>query len=150
MMANIPVPSIWGINSTAAGRPAIWGTLTMDTISNNRITGTINFRGTPIPILGYWDEKTNQIMLESPYATFSGELDLFDNKTIGILHYVLQGRLLMKPTSSQAGEYGSWIATTDVCLKDLPHGGGAISYSGSQLPPVGVFVTSANQANICR
>jgi hypothetical protein len=41
----------------------------------------------------------------------------------------------MKPPSLQAGEYGSWIATTDTVLTGAP-------VSNDTLPPVGVFLTS--------
>jgi hypothetical protein len=134
-MVSIPSPSKWGIHADIAGRPIIWGTFIINSITDNRVNGTINFRGTPIPINGYWDESTKQIRFDSPYATFSGNLSLFDDHSIRIRHYILSGRLLMKSPSLQAGEYGSWLATTDTSLTGSP-------ITSNTLPPVGVFLTS--------
>ncbi|MCZ8514423.1 hypothetical protein O9H85_18740 [Paenibacillus filicis] len=145
---HLPFPSRWGINAYAGGRPVIWGTLIITSVANNRVTGTVNFRGTPLPIQGTWDEGSRQIRFDSPYARFSGRLSLFDDRTIRIRHFTLQGDLMMKPPSLQAGEYGTWIATTDICLSQLPPGT-ASSPSSSELPPVGVFVTSDYQGKIC-
>lgn len=135
-MVSIPFPSKWGISASIAGRPIIWGVLIINSITgNNKVFGTINFRGTPIQINGYWEENTKQIRFESAYATFSGNLTIFDDPSISIRHFILNGRLIMKPPSLQAGEYGTWIATTDRSLTGYP-------VSSSTLPPVGVFLTS--------
>jgi hypothetical protein len=132
---SLPFPSIWGIHAAVGGRPIVWGTLTFDFITGNRVTGTVNFRGTPIPISGYWDESTKQITFDSPYANFFGNLSIFDDPAIRIRHLVLNGRLVMKPPSLQAGEFGTWIATTNTILIGSP----VISQA---LPPVGAFLTS--------
>ncbi|MGG4039088.1 hypothetical protein [Heyndrickxia ginsengihumi] len=134
-IVSIPFPSVWGIDASIAGRPIIRGILTIDSITGNRVMGTVNFRGTPIPISGYWDENTKQIRFDSPYAMFSGTLTIIDDATIRIRHFILNGRFIMKPPSLQAGEYGNWIATTDRTLTGYP-------VSSSTLPPVGVFLTS--------
>jgi hypothetical protein len=132
---TIPVPSRWGIHAAIAGRPIIWGILIINSITDNRVNGTINFRGTPIPINGYWDENTKQIRFDSPYATFSGTFTIFDDPSIRIRHFILNGQFIMTPPSLQAGEYGSWIATTDTPLTGPP-------ISSGTLPPPGVFLTS--------
>ena len=132
---SIPFPSRWGIHATIAGRPIIWGILIINSITNNRVSGTINFRGTPIPINGNWHEGTKQIRFDSPYATFSGHLTIFDDVPIKIRHFLLSGQLIMNPPSLQAGEYGSWIATTDTNLTGPP-------IKSDSLPPAGVFLTS--------
>ena len=134
-MVSIPFPSKWAIRADIAGRPIVWGTLIINSITDNRVTGTVNFRGTPIPINGYWDGSTKQIRFDSPYATFSGNLTIFDDPPIRIRHFILSGRLIMKPPSLHAGEYGTWIATTDTPLTGPP-------ISNRILPPAGVFVTS--------
>lgn len=134
-MVSIPFPSVWGIHAAIAGRPIVWGVLTINSITDNRVIGTINFRGTPIPINGYWDENTKQIRFDSSYATYYGNLAIFDDPQIRIRHFILNGRLIMKPPSLQAGEYGTWVATTDRPLTGNP-------VSSSTLPPVGVFLTS--------
>lgn len=134
-MVSIPFPSVWGIHAAIAGKPIVWGVLNINSITDNRVIGTVNFRGTPIPISGYWDENTKQIRFDSPYAMFSGTLTIIDDATIRIRHFILNGRFIMKPPSLQAGEYGTWIATTDRALTGYP------VISGT-LPPVGVFLTS--------
>lgn len=132
---TIPFPSIWGIHAAIAGRPIVWGLLTITSIIGNRVNGTVNFRGIPIPINGSWDENTKQIRFDSSYATYSGNLTLFDEPQIRIRHFILNGRIIMKPPSLLAGEYGTWIATTDRTLTGSP-------VSSTTLPPVGVFLTS--------
>lgn len=132
---SIPFPSRWGIHAAIGGRPIIWGILIINSITNNRVSGTINFRGTAIPIRGYWNENTNQIRFDSPYATFTGHLYIFDDVTIKIRHLILSGQLIMNPPSLQTGEHGSWIATTETNLIGSP-------IKSESLPPAGVFLTS--------
>jgi hypothetical protein len=110
---------------------------------DNKVIGTINFRGIPIPIHGSWNESAKQITFDSPYATYSGNLTIFDDPPINIRHFILSGRLIMNPPSLQAGEYGTWIATTDISLNEYPISGNMLPYKYTdKLPPVGVFVTS--------
>lgn len=134
-IVSIPFPSVWGIHAAIAGKPIVWGVLNINSITVNRVIGTVNFRSTPIPINGSWDENTKQIRIDSSYATFYGNLAIFDDPQIRIRHFILNGRLIMKPPSLQAGEYGTWVATTDRTLTGYP-------VSSSTLPPVGVFLTS--------
>ena len=129
------VPSIWGIDAQIGGKPIVRGTISINVLSGNSITGTANFRGNPIPIQGTWDESSKQISFDSPYASFTGQLSIFDDPGISVRHYILNGQFLMKPPSLQAGEFGNWIATTDTALTGAPINTGA-------LPPVGVFLTS--------
>lgn len=128
-MVSIPFPSVWGIHAAIAGRPSFGAYSTLTPITDNRVIGKVNFCGTPIPINGSWDENTKQIRFDSPYATFSGNLAIFDEPQIRIRHFILNGRLIMKPPSLQAGEYGTWVATTDRALTGYP------VISGT-LPPV--------------
>lgn len=144
---TLPSPSSWGISAFAGRRPVIWGTLIINTVdSNGRLTGSINFRGTPIPIQGIWNESSRQISFSSPYARFTGSISVFDDPSIRIRHLVLQGALVMQPPSIQAGEPGTWIATTQTCLTQPSSQGMPAS---TQLPPVGVFVTSDFTGNPC-
>lgn len=131
----LPVPSRWGIDAQIAGKPIVRGTFTINALSGNSFTGTANFRGTPLPIQGIWDENANQLRFDSPYASFTGQLSIFDDPGIRVRHHMLNGQFLMKPPSLQAGEFGNWIATTDTVLTGAP------MYTGG-LPPVGVFLTS--------
>ncbi|OLO26670.1 hypothetical protein BTA37_27500 [Priestia megaterium] len=131
----MPFPSRWGIHAEIAGRPMVWGVLIINSITGNRVIGTVNFRGTLIPINGYWNESAKQISFDSPYATYSGNLTMFDDSTTRIRHLVLSGRVIMKPPSLLAGRNGTWVATTDTSLT-----GPAVS--NSDLPPVGAFLTS--------
>ncbi|MBT2659980.1 hypothetical protein [Bacillus sp. ISL-45] len=132
---SLPVPSLWGIDAEIAGKPIVRGTITINSLSGNTLTGTANFRGNPIPIQGTWDENAKTIQFDSPYASFAGQLTIYDDPDINVRHLVLSGKFLMKPPSLQAGESGSWIATTDIALTGPPINTGAI-------PPVGVFLTS--------
>ena len=132
---SLPVPSLWGIDAEIAGKPIVRGTITINSISGNTLIGTANFRGNPIPIQGTWDENAKSIRFDSPYASFTGQLTIYDDAGIKVRHLVLSGKFLMKPPSLQAGEAGSWIATTDTALTGPPINTGAI-------PPVGVFLTS--------
>ena len=138
---SLPPLSIWGVHASVAGRPVVWGKLVMRVLQDQQIQGTIQFRGTPISIEGSWNESAQQIVFHSPYASYSGHLTIYDDVQIQLRHLVLTGRLQMLPPSLQAGEYGTWVATTDINLA---------GYSGyvppqppsTSLPPVGVFVTS--------
>ncbi|MGW9017025.1 hypothetical protein [Priestia megaterium] len=131
----MPFPSRWGIHAEIAGRPMVLGELIINSIIANRVMGTVNFRGNLIPINGYWNEIAKQIDFDSPYATYSGNLTMFDDPTTRIRHLVLSGRVTMKPPSLLAGRNGTWVATTDTSLTGPP-------VSSSDLPPVGVFLTS--------
>jgi hypothetical protein len=133
--SSLPFPSRWGLDAEIAGRPMVRGILTINSISGNTVIGTGNFRGTPIPIQGSWNENTKQFNFDSPYASFTGQLSIFDDAAIKIRHLILSGRFMMKPPSLQAGEFGNWIATTDTVLT------GPAIYTGT-LPPAGVFLTS--------
>ncbi|PLT33191.1 hypothetical protein [Bacillus sp. V5-8f] len=132
---NIPAPSRWGIHATVGSRPVVYGTLIINSVTDNRITGTINFRGRPIPVNGSWNPGSRQIQFDTPYATYSGNLEIFDDPSIRVRHLLVRGRLRMKPPSSQAGEYGTWVASTETALTGPP-----VSTHG--LPPVGAFLTS--------
>lgn len=112
-MATIPFPTRWAIIGDIAGRPLVRGFLTIDSIMNGTVTGTVNFRGVPLPITGTWNESTNQITFDSPYATFFGQLTIFDETVLSLRRFILTGTFLMKPPSLQAGEFGSWVASTD-------------------------------------
>ncbi|MGG1573054.1 hypothetical protein [Fictibacillus sp. NRS-1165] len=136
-MITLPVPSRWGVSADVGGRPLIWGTVVFNSIEGNKINGTINFRGAPIPIQGYWTENSRQISFDSPYATFAGNLFIYDDPPISTRHYLINGRLSMKPTSMLAGEYGTWVASTNAYIS-----GGGQSASQEQMPPVGAFTTS--------
>ena len=132
---SIPFPSRWGIHAEIAGRPMVWGVLIINSIKGNRVVGTVNFRGTLVPINGHWDESAKEIGFDSPYATYSGNLTIFDDSTTKIRHLLLSGRVIMKPPSLLTGRNGTWVATTDTILT-----GPAVS--NSDLPPVGAFLTS--------
>jgi hypothetical protein len=132
---SLPFPSRWGINADIAGRPVVRGVITINSITGNTLIGTANFRGTPIPIQGTWDENSKQLRFDSPYASFAGELSIYDDPGIKVRHLVLTGRFVMKPPSLQAGEYGNWIATTDTVLTGQPMNTGTV-------PPAGAFLTS--------
>ena len=64
---SIPFPSRWGIHAEIAGRPMVWGVLIINSITGNRVIGTVNFRGTLIPINGYWNESAPKINC-TPYS----------------------------------------------------------------------------------
>lgn len=134
-MISLPFPSRWGINADIAGRPIVRGILTINSISGNQLTGTVSFRNSAIPISGFWDESSKQISFDSPYASFFGQLKMYDDATIQIRHLVLSGVFRMKPPSLQAGETGNWIAATDTPLT------GPAIYT-NDLPPAGVYLLS--------
>lgn len=132
---SLPFPSVWGIHATIAARPIVWGTITINSVTGNRVMGTVNFRGTQIPIQGFWNENAKQISLNSPYASYSGTLSIFDDAAIRVRHYTLSGQIVMTPPSPQAGQTGTWVATTNTALTGNP-------IISNELPPVGVFLTS--------
>lgn len=113
---SIPYPSQWDIDASIAGRSIISGKLIYQSVTNNQVMGALNLRGTFIPIQGYWSENSKQIRFDSPYASFVGNLSMFDEPQIKMRHYLLRGTFIMKPPSIQAGEYGTWIATTDISM----------------------------------
>jgi hypothetical protein len=117
---SLPFPSTWYIHADIAGRPIIYGTLVINSVRNNRVTGAINFRGNFIPIQGSWNESAKQIAFDSPYAHFVGNLTMMDEQRIPVRHFILRGRFIMKPPSIQAGEYGTWVAATDISLNQNP------------------------------
>ncbi|MEB3103435.1 hypothetical protein [Ferviditalea candida] len=140
---SVPFPSKWAIHVTIGGKPIVWGQLIINSIIGYEVVGTINFRGIPIPIQGYWNEVNKQITFDSTYATYLGNLTIYDDPPIRIRHFVLSGNLVMNPPSLQAGERGTWIATTDINLNEYSISGKVAPYQYSkQLPPVGVFLTS--------
>ncbi|RXI96228.1 hypothetical protein DS745_21030 [Anaerobacillus alkaliphilus] len=116
----LPFPATWGILGDIAGRAIVRGILTIENVSNNTVTGTVNFRGVPIPITGIWNETTNQISFDSPYASFSGQLSIFDEIVPSLRRFILSGTFIMKPPSLQAGEFGSWVALTDTIRTGPP------------------------------
>ncbi|WP_240338493.1 hypothetical protein [Peribacillus alkalitolerans] len=132
---SLPHPSRWGLSTEIGGRAIVRAVLTINSVSGNMVIGTANFRGSPIPISGYWDENTKQIRFDTPYASYSGQLQIFDDVTIRIRHLILSGRFVMKPPSLQAGQYGNWIATTNTILTGTP-------INSTSVPPVGAFLTS--------
>ncbi|HWO95354.1 MAG TPA: hypothetical protein VNM45_03235 [Bacillus sp. (in: firmicutes)] len=132
---SLPFPTRWGLSTEIAGRPIVRGVLTIDSVSGNRVIGTANFRGTPLPINGYWDENTRQLRFDTPFATFAGQLQIFDDAAMRVRHLTLSGRFVMKPPSLQAGERGTWLAATNTVLTGPPINTGA-------LPPVGAFLTA--------
>lgn len=109
---SIPFPSVWAIIGEVAGRRLIRGVLAIESVRDNTVTGTINFRGTDLPISGTWDENTRRLMFNSPFASFSGQLSLFDQAAINTRHFILNGQFIMNPPSLQAGEFGQWVALT--------------------------------------
>ncbi|UOE95244.1 hypothetical protein [Alkalihalobacillus sp. LMS39] len=109
---TIPVPSTWSIIGDVAGRRIVRGVLVIQAIENNNVRGTINFRGTDLPISGIWDENTRNLMFNTPFASFSGQLLVFDQLAINTRHFVLNGNFLMNPPSLQAGEFGQWVGLT--------------------------------------
>jgi hypothetical protein len=134
-MISLPFPSRWGINADIAGRPIVRGILTINTLVGNQLTGSVSFQNSAIPITGFWDESNKQISFDSPYASFSGQLTMYDDATTRIRHLVLSGRFRMKPPSLHAGETGNWIAATDTPLI------GPAIYTNA-LPPAGVYLLS--------
>ncbi|OIK14718.1 hypothetical protein [Bacillus sp. MUM 13] len=140
---SLPSPLNWSIHADIAGRPVIWGFLTINSISGRKVSGTINFRGKPQPIEGNWNEGNLQITFNSPYAFFTGNLSIFDDAPISIRHFLLSGRLVMNQPSPLAGESGTWVASADVNTKLYPEAGKKLlAQSSKTLPPVGVFLTS--------
>lgn len=111
---SLPAPSQWRIDATIAGRPIIRGTLVINSVTDGRVTGAINFRGTFLSVQGNWNEAAKQITFDSPYANFVGSLTIVDEQQIPVRHFILRGRFTMKPPSIHAGEYGDWLATTDI------------------------------------
>ncbi len=118
--STLPFPTTWGIIGDIAGRRIVRGILTIDNVSNNSVTGTVNFRGVPIPITGTWNESTNQLIFDSPYAAFTGQLTIFDETVPSLRRFILSGTFIMKPPSLQAGEFGSWVALTDTIRTGPP------------------------------
>lgn len=111
---SIPFPSEWGIICEIARRRLIRGKLVIDSILDNIVKGTIDFRGTLLPISGTWNETNKHLNFDSPFAKFSGQLYIFDQTAINTRHFILNGNFIMIPPSFQAGEFGQWVAITGV------------------------------------
>lgn len=114
---TLPFPSTWDLHAGVGRRPMRSAKLVINSVMNNRVNGTVNFRGTPLPIEGVWDEAAKQIQFETPFATYVGQLSSFDEPTINMRHYMMRGSLRMKPPSTWAGETGSWAATTSFRMR---------------------------------
>lgn len=112
-MVSLPFPSQWDINANIGGRPSGLGTLRINSVSGNCVNGAVNFRGTFIPIRGCWNERTRQLSFDSPYASFVGQLSIFNESGMRLRHYVLEGRVTMRPPSIRAGETGTWRGNYD-------------------------------------
>lgn len=112
----IPYPSRWSLYASIGGRPLSTGTLMLNTLTNNRISGTVNYRGNNLPIQGFWNANNQQITFDSPFATYVGTLSFVDEPPIHMRHFTLRGSFQMKPPSIRAGESGIWWATTDILL----------------------------------
>ncbi|MED4583272.1 hypothetical protein P9578_10820 [Brevibacillus choshinensis] len=111
---SLPYPTTWDIQASFGGRPTSLGTLFIQSVTNNRVNGAVNFRGTFIPMQGTWNEATRQIAFDTQFASFVGSLFSKDESQLNLRHYVLQGNVLMKPPSIRAGERGTWTALTHV------------------------------------
>ncbi|WP_236595883.1 MULTISPECIES: hypothetical protein [unclassified Paenibacillus] len=94
---SLPPFSIWGVHASVAERPVVWGKLVMCALPDQQIQGTIQFRGTPIPIEGSWNESAQQIVFHYSYAAYSGHLTMYDDVQIQLRHLILTGRLQMLP-----------------------------------------------------
>ncbi|MGD8191913.1 hypothetical protein ACQCN2_18250 [Brevibacillus ginsengisoli] len=113
-MVSLPYPSQWVINASIGRRPTNLGTLRIHSVTGNSVNGDVNFRGAFLPIRGLWNESNKQLTFESPYASFVGQLTSFDEPAISMRHYILSGRVAMKPPSIRAGEFGTWTATYNI------------------------------------
>lgn len=114
---TLPFPSTWDLQAGVGRRPMSSAQLTINSVMNTKVSGTVNFRGTPLPVQGVWDEATKRIQFETPFATYVGQLSYFDETTISMRHYLMRGELRMKPPSTRAGETGSWAATSSFPLR---------------------------------
>ncbi|MGG1658274.1 hypothetical protein [Brevibacillus sp. NRS-1366] len=114
---SLPYPSTWEVQASFGGRPSSLGTLVINNVSGNRVSGAISFRRAFIPIQGFWNENTRQFWFESPYASFAGTLAFRDDPQINLRHYVLRGNVTMKTPSIRAGETGTWTATTNMRMR---------------------------------
>lgn len=108
--APFPVPSNWEIYITSGGRPNTTGFMQITTWQNNQFQGTINFRGTPLPVTGIWDPSTQMVRFESPFIAFQGRLSSFAD-TIA-RYWKIEGRYLSKVSSDYPGAQGTFVATT--------------------------------------
>lgn len=111
---TLPFPSTWDLQAGVGGRPMRTAPLVITSVVNNRISGTVDFRGNPLPVQGIWDEAAKQIQFDTPFASYVGQLSFLDEPAINMRHYLLRGTLRMKPPSTWAGETGSWAATTNI------------------------------------
>jgi len=112
VMVRLPYPSDWDIQANIAGRPTRLGILRITGVTNNQVSGAVNFRGTFLPIQGIWEERTRELRFETPYASFAGTLASAEDPQIRLRHYALQGTVRMKHPSIRAGQFGTWTATT--------------------------------------
>lgn len=115
---SLPYPTTWEIQARFGGRPTSQGTLVIQSVlNNNRLSGAVNFRGNFIPIQGTWNEPARQIVFDTQFATYVGNLYSLDEPQLNLRHYVLQGNVAMKPPSIRAGETGTWTAVTHVPMR---------------------------------
>jgi hypothetical protein len=108
----LPFPTSWYIEVSHGSMPTNAGTLIIQSVANGRVRGTLNFRGTPFPISGTWNEQANHLFFQSPYANFNGTLSIYREPLY--IHYTLQGNYLSTLRASFPGDIGTWYATTAI------------------------------------
>ncbi|MFS0815187.1 hypothetical protein [Peribacillus phoenicis] len=59
-LVSFPFPSVWGIHAAIAGRPIIWGTLIINSITDNKVIGTVNFRGILFRLMDFGMKAPNK------------------------------------------------------------------------------------------
>ncbi len=94
-MISIPFPSVWGIDASIAGRPIIRGILTINSIIGTRVMGTVNFRGTPIPIIFICKIKLDFLIICYTANNINGTYRSFKPKQAGILQQGMNILLLL-------------------------------------------------------
>lgn len=110
VVAPFPVPSNWQLFIASGGRPNTTGFMQITSWQNNQFQGTLNVRGTPVPVIGNWNPSTLTVSFESPYVSFQGRLNSFTDATA--TYWKIEGHYLSKISSDYPGAHGAFVAAT--------------------------------------
>lgn len=107
-----PIPSDWQVYIYSGQRPNTSGIMRITSMRNNQFSGSINFRGVPLPLTGNWNPANSSIRFESPFVSFQGILIATADSTAR--YWSIQGTYLSKSASDYPGSRGTFVAATSI------------------------------------
>lgn len=111
----LPAPSTWYLVANQQGIHVNSGSLIINSIMDNRVTGSVYFNvGGTFPIQGYWDEQARRLNFRTSNTVFEGILTIRDEYQPRIRHFVLNGTYQVLDQQGTIVGYGTWTATTAI------------------------------------